>query len=156
MRKRNSYKKKEHKPDCVYGRIDMGRFINYLMEKGKKTIAEKALYGALEEIRKKTKEDPVEVFEKAIQKQSELVGEEIALGQAKRAGLGVSPEGRIVNCTGHPQIVLMRLIKFFTAGGNLLALVECTPLINQMIKDFPPEEANLTKNQKEEKRPETV
>lgn len=101
-------------------------------------------------------EQYLKLFEKAIQKQSELVGKEIALNQAKKAGLGVSAEGKIVSCTGHPQVVLMRLIKFFTAGGNLLALVECTPLINQMIKDFPPEEENLTKNQKEEKRPETV
>ncbi|MCP6720370.1 MAG: 30S ribosomal protein S7 [Patescibacteria group bacterium] len=73
MRKRSSYKKKEHKPDYLHGRIDMGRFINYLMEKGKKTIAEKALYGALEEVGKKTKEDPVEVFEKAIQNASPIL-----------------------------------------------------------------------------------
>ena len=73
MRKRSSYKKKEHKPDYLYGRIDMGRFINYLMEKGEKTVAEKILYSALEEVKKTTKEDPVEVFEKAIQNASPIL-----------------------------------------------------------------------------------
>ncbi|MDH3891507.1 MAG: hypothetical protein OEV49_10530 [candidate division Zixibacteria bacterium] len=73
------------------------------------------------------------LFENAIKKQAELVGEEIAFQQAKKAGLGVSPEGHIVSCTGHPQLVLLRLIKYFTAGGNLLALVECMALINELV-----------------------
>lgn len=73
------------------------------------------------------------LFEKAIRKQAELVGEEIAFQQAKKAGLGVSPDGHIISCTGHPQLVLLRLIKYFTAGGNLLALVECMGLINELV-----------------------
>ncbi len=95
----------------------------------------------------------LKLFEKSIIKQVELVGKEIAYDQAKKAGLGVSPEGRIVSCTGHPQLVLMRLIKFFTAGGNLLALVECTPLINELIKNFPVEEENSIENQVVEETP---
>lgn len=73
------------------------------------------------------------LFEKAIKKQAELVGEEIAFQQAQKAGLGVSPEGHIISCIGHPQLVLLRLIKYFTAGGNLLALVECMALINELV-----------------------
>ena len=73
------------------------------------------------------------LFEKAVRKQAELVGEGIAFQQAKKAGLGVSPEGHIISCTGHPQLVLLRLIKYFTAGGNLLALVECMALINELV-----------------------
>lgn len=73
------------------------------------------------------------LFEKAIKKQAELVGEEIAFQQAKKAGLSVSPDGHIISCTGHPQLVLLRLIKYFTAGGNLPALVECTALINELV-----------------------
>lgn len=73
------------------------------------------------------------LFEKAIRKQAELVGEEIAFQQAKKAGLGVSPDGHIISCTGHPQLVLLRLIKYFTAGGNLPALVECMDLINELV-----------------------
>ncbi len=74
------------------------------------------------------------LFEDAIQKQVDLVGKETAYEQAKKAGLGVSPDGHIVSCMGNPQLVLLRLIKFFSAGGNLQALVQCTPLINEMEK----------------------
>ena len=73
------------------------------------------------------------LFEKAIRKQADVVGEEIACQQAKKAGLGISAEGHIISCTGHPQLVLLRLIRAFTAGGNLLALVECTALINELV-----------------------
>ena len=45
----------------------MGRFINYLMEEGKKAVAEKVFYGALQEIKEITKEDPIKVFEKALE-----------------------------------------------------------------------------------------
>ncbi len=76
----------------------------------------------------------LKLFEQAIQKQIELVGEDVAFEQAKKAGLGVSSDGHIVSCTGNPQLVLMRLIKFFTTGGHLKALVECTPLINELIR----------------------
>ena len=66
MRKPNYYKKREHKPDFKYGRIDVARFINYLMCGGKKSIAEHILYDAFDEIKKTTKKDPIEVFEEAI------------------------------------------------------------------------------------------
>lgn len=79
-------------------------------------------------------ENFLNLFEQAIRQQAEVVGKTKALEQAKKAGLGVSREGHIVSCSGNPQLVLMRLIKFFTAGGNLAALVECTPLINELLK----------------------
>ncbi len=73
------------------------------------------------------------LFEKVIRRQAELVGEETAYKQARKAGLGVSSEGHIISCTGHPQLVLLRLIRCFTSGGNLSALVECMPLINELV-----------------------
>ncbi len=72
MRKRSSYKKHEHKPDYVYGRIDTSRFINYLMKAGKKTVAEKIFYDALESIKNNTKQNPIEVFEQAIKNASPM------------------------------------------------------------------------------------
>lgn len=73
MRKSTYFKKKEHEPDHKYGRIDVARFINYLMKDGKKTTAEKVFYDALEEIKKKTKKDPMKVFEDAITNASPYV-----------------------------------------------------------------------------------
>ncbi len=90
------------------------------------------------------------LFEDAIQKQVDLVGKETAHEQAKKAGLGVSPDGHIVSCMGNPQLVLLRLIKFFTAGGNLQALVQCMPLINEMEKlaESPEDQKNAEKSDK--------
>ena len=82
-------------------------------------------------------ETHLDLFERAIRKQAEIVGEEMAFQQAQKAGLGVSREGHIVSCTGNPQIVLLRLIKYFTADGNMLALTQCTPLINELLRNCP-------------------
>lgn len=76
------------------------------------------------------------LFEQAVKKQAELVGEETAFRQAKKAGLGISRDGHIVSCTGNPQVVLLRLIRSFTEGGNFPALVECAPLIDEVLKQY--------------------
>ncbi len=73
------------------------------------------------------------LFENAIKKQSKAVGEKTALRHAKKAGLGVSKDGRIVSCVGNPQIVLLKLIKFFAQSGNIEALAEVTELINEIV-----------------------
>ncbi len=72
MRKKRVYKK-YHTPDSKYGRVDLGRFINYTMKDGKKSVAEKVVYGALERVGIETKEDPIAVFEKAMQNASPLL-----------------------------------------------------------------------------------
>jgi len=74
------------------------------------------------------------LFEKAIQKQAEAVGKELALEHAKKAGLGVSKDGRIVSCVGNPQVVLLKLIKFFASTGDIKALTEVTALINELLE----------------------
>lgn len=72
MRKKRSYKR-EFQPDFKHGNIAIGRFINYLMHDGEKAIAQKCLYGAFDFIQKQTKQDPVAVFEKAIENATPLV-----------------------------------------------------------------------------------
>lgn len=80
MRKKRVYKK-FHQPDLQYGRIDIGRFLNYVMKDGKKSTAEKVLYAALDRVKEQTKEDPIAVFERAMQNAAPLV--EVA---SKRVG----------------------------------------------------------------------
>jgi hypothetical protein len=80
----------------------------------------------------KTTEQYLNLFEDAIQTQARVVGHRTALTQAKKAGLGVSKDGHIVSCVGNPAIVLIRLVKYFTEGGNLEALAELTPLIDEI------------------------
>lgn len=72
MRKKRVYKK-YHQPDFRYGRVDLGRFINYIMRDGKKSIAERIVYDALSLVEKESKQDPLKVFEKAIQNASPLL-----------------------------------------------------------------------------------
>jgi small subunit ribosomal protein S7 len=72
MRKKRVYKK-YYQPDPVYSRIDLSRFINYVMSEGKKTIARKAVYDALEKIKKDTKKEPMEIFEQALENASPMI-----------------------------------------------------------------------------------
>jgi len=65
MRKKRVYKK-FHQPDDVHGRVELARFINYVMKDGKKSTAEKLVYGALDKIKATTKEDPMVIFDKAL------------------------------------------------------------------------------------------
>ncbi|MGC9610964.1 MAG: 30S ribosomal protein S7 [Minisyncoccia bacterium] len=71
--RRKGFKKNERKADFKYNRVDVGRFINYLMTGGKKSVAESVFYGAMEKIREVTKEEPITVFEKAIENATPLL-----------------------------------------------------------------------------------
>jgi len=53
-------------PDMVYGNVKVSKLINYIMERGKKNAANSIVYGAFDEIKEKTKKEPMEVFEEAI------------------------------------------------------------------------------------------
>ena len=57
-------------PDPLYNSVLVSKFINYVMREGKKTIARKIVYGAFEIIKEKTKKDPLEIFQKAIENAS--------------------------------------------------------------------------------------
>jgi small subunit ribosomal protein S7 len=71
--RRNRVYKKFHTPDPVYDRIDIGRFINAVMHDGKKSIAEGVVYGAFDLVKTETGEEPVEVFEKALENASPVL-----------------------------------------------------------------------------------
>lgn len=72
MRKKRNYQR-EHKPDFQYGNAAVGRFINYLMREGKKQVAEKVMYEAMNLVKKETNQEPLPVFEKAIENVSPMV-----------------------------------------------------------------------------------
>ncbi|PIS13642.1 MAG: 30S ribosomal protein S7 [Candidatus Tagabacteria bacterium CG09_land_8_20_14_0_10_41_14] len=61
------------KPDYKYGSLDLEKFTNHIMEDGKKSIARKVVYSALDEIKKSAKKDPMEVFETALQNATPLL-----------------------------------------------------------------------------------
>ena len=53
-------------PDAKYKSQILAKFINFIMYDGKKTTAEKIIYKALDQIKNKTKDDPIKVFNDAI------------------------------------------------------------------------------------------
>lgn len=66
MSRRSKPARRVPTPDAIYNSVDMAKFINRLMRRGKKSIAEKIFYSTLENIKAKTKDEPTEVFKKAL------------------------------------------------------------------------------------------
>ena len=67
MPRRREVPKREILPDPKFGNVELSKFMNVIMEGGKKAVAERIIYGALELIAKKAPEkDPLEVFVTAI------------------------------------------------------------------------------------------
>ena len=66
MSRRHRAEKRQVLPDAQYGDQVITRFMNQVMYQGKKSVAEQIVYGALEQIKKKTSKEPLEVFNQAI------------------------------------------------------------------------------------------
>lgn len=66
MPRRREIEKREILPDPKYNNKLVARFVNSLLKRGKKSVAESILYGAFDIIEKRVKEQPVEFFEKAV------------------------------------------------------------------------------------------
>ncbi len=74
MPRRRVVAKREVLPDPKFGSQVLAKFMNHLMISGKKSVAERIVYGALDKITERTKgADPVEVFEKALETVAPLV-----------------------------------------------------------------------------------
>lgn len=65
--------KRKIEPDWKFQSPVIAKLINQVMQRGKKTVAEKIVYGALDVISEKTKKDPLEVFDKALKNVSPTV-----------------------------------------------------------------------------------
>ncbi len=66
MPRKRMINKREILPDPRFNSILAAKFINGIMRKGKKSLSQDIFYGALDTIAKKTNEDPLKVFEKAM------------------------------------------------------------------------------------------
>jgi small subunit ribosomal protein S7 len=66
MPRRREVPKRVILPDPKFGNIELSKFMNVIMESGKKAVAERIIYGALEAIEKKTGKPPMEAFALAI------------------------------------------------------------------------------------------
>lgn len=66
MRRRRA-SKREVAPDPKYGNVLVQKFINIVMERGKKSLAERIVYNALTAVGEKTGKEPLEVFKQAVE-----------------------------------------------------------------------------------------
>ncbi|MDR1050008.1 MAG: 30S ribosomal protein S7 [Deltaproteobacteria bacterium] len=66
MPRRREVTKRETLPDPKFGNKMVARFINNLLKRGKKSSAERIFYGAIDIIKERTKDDPIKVFERAL------------------------------------------------------------------------------------------
>ena len=67
MSRRRAAVKRKILPDPRYGSERVAKFINVVMKDGKKSVAERIVYGALSEIEQKRGGDPVAIFEEALE-----------------------------------------------------------------------------------------
>jgi small subunit ribosomal protein S7 len=67
MPRRREVPKREILPDPKFNHPDVAKFINVLMTRGKKSVAESIIYGAFDVIKTKSGKDPIEVFSQAVQ-----------------------------------------------------------------------------------------
>jgi small subunit ribosomal protein S7 len=67
MPRRREIPKREILPDPKFANVEVTKFVNVLMTRGKKSVAERIVYGAFDMIKSKSGKDPVEVFSQAVQ-----------------------------------------------------------------------------------------
>ena len=73
MPRRREVPKRDILADPKYGSVEVAKFMNVLMTAGKKTVAERIVYGAFDSISKKGGKDPLEVFTQALQNAKPMV-----------------------------------------------------------------------------------
>ncbi len=66
MSRRHAAEKRDVLPDAKYGDLVLTKFMNSLMGKGKKSVAERIVYGAFDKIEKKSGQDPLKMFHEAL------------------------------------------------------------------------------------------
>lgn len=66
MPRRREVPQREVLPDPKFGSKDVSKFMNVIMESGKKSVAERIVYGALDQIKSKSGKEPLEVFLQAV------------------------------------------------------------------------------------------
>lgn len=67
MSRRHAAQKREVLPDAKYGDLVLAKFINSVMLQGKKSTAERIVYGAMDKIQSKGGQDPVKLFHEAVE-----------------------------------------------------------------------------------------
>jgi small subunit ribosomal protein S7 len=73
MPRRRVVAKREILPDPKFGNITLAKFMNHVMVSGKKSVAERIVYGALDTVGERLNKDPIEVFDEALENIAPMV-----------------------------------------------------------------------------------
>ncbi|WP_133684968.1 30S ribosomal protein S7 [Cellvibrio sp. NN19] len=73
MPRRRVVAKRETLPDPKFGNVTLAKFMNHVMISGKKSVAERIIYGAMDIVQTKLNRDPLEVFSEALENIAPLV-----------------------------------------------------------------------------------
>ena len=93
MSRRHSAEKREINPDPKFGDLIVTKFMNAVMYDGKKSVAETIVYGALDQVQAKTKQEPVTVFHQALAPHVEVRSRRVG-GATYQVPVDVRPERR--------------------------------------------------------------
>ncbi|GAA4530570.1 30S ribosomal protein S7 [Chelativorans composti] len=118
MSRRHRAEKREINPDPKYGDLVVSKFMNAVMLDGKKSVAERIVYGALERLQEKTKQDPLVVFHQALENVSphlEVRSRRVG-GATYQVPVDVRPERR--------QALAIRWLIAAARGRNEQTMVE--------------------------------
>ena len=66
MSRRHKAEKREVNPDPKFGDLIVSKFMNSIMREGKKSVAERIVYGALDRMQSRAKSDPIQLFHTAL------------------------------------------------------------------------------------------
>ena len=113
MPRRRVAAKREILPDPKFGNVTLAKFMNHVMVRGKKSLAERIVYGALDVVQERTKRDPVGVFEEALANVAPMV--EV---KSRRVG-GATYQVPVEVRTSRQQALAMRwLVDYARARGE--------------------------------------
>ncbi len=73
MPRRRIVAKREVLPDPKFGNVTLAKFMNHVMESGKKSVAETIVYGALDIVKERLNKDPLEAFSEALENIAPMV-----------------------------------------------------------------------------------
>lgn len=113
MPRRRVVAKREILPDPKFGNLTLAKFMNMVMVSGKKAVAERIVYGALDLVAEKTNQDAIEVFDEALEKIAPMV--EV---KSRRVG-GATYQVPVEVRPSRRQALAMRwLVEFSRARGE--------------------------------------
>jgi small subunit ribosomal protein S7 len=118
MSRRHRADKREINPDPKFGDLVISKFMNNLMYDGKKSAAEGIVYGAMEKIQSKAKQDPVQVFHDALNNVAPAI--EV---RSRRVG-GATYQVPVEVRTERRQALAIRWIIIAARGRNETTMVD--------------------------------